>query len=237
MAIDKSTIIATVRRRSGITQDRTFQPDPNTTMLDLGVGGVYALPLVAKNGTTLTAGVDYTWNTYSSYVTLTAATDVDDVFFVTLQKAVSDEVVNETIAEAEDLVVRPALRPLYAGSALDTSPTVKALVTAHAVGRLRQYTTAGRTLEDPNYRSGWEILNEVKAMLTAIMNGSMGILDTSGDEVARAGGSVVGSFIHPDGKVTGRLNMIDRAQKWRGVIQHYWPETDPADIEDVRNLA
>ncbi len=234
---DTSSILERVRKRTGIMQEIFLHLKAGDEDVDLGVGGVYELPLVTKNGTVLTLTTHYTWSTYRSYITLVAPAADGDEVYVQAQRVISTDHILDVIDEAANMMVRPALLPLYDAADLVLSPTYDALLTAYTVGRLRQDLAKGASLEDPKYRSGLELINEVKRILDAIRSGSMGLAGTDGNEVPTREGVFVGAFLHPGGELTGRLKAVDRAQQWLGLIQNYWPEAAPEHVIDLRALA
>lgn len=235
--VDRSGIMDKVRRRTGIVEDIHINLTAGDEAVDLGKGGVYELVLVTKNGAALTITTHYTWNTYGSYLTLVTPAVAGDEMFIQAQRIFSNEYIEDVISEAEDMVVYPALKPLYEPSDLATSPTVEALVTAYTAGRLRQDKTKGATLEDPVYRSGWELIKMVQDTLKAVQSGATGLCAADGSELATKAGVYVGSFIHPDGVINGRLAAVDRSQRWLGKLEYYWPEIAPDAVIDIRRLA
>lgn len=235
--VDRSTIFDKVRRRTGIVEDLFPTLKAGEQDIDLGRGGVYELVLVTKNGTVLTRNTHYTWNTYGSYLTLVTEPADGDEMFIQVQRVFSNEYIEDIIDEAENMVVYPALKPTYEVSDLVTSPTVEALVAAYTAGRLRQDKTKGATLEDPVYRSGWELIKMVRDILAEVKTGGTGLCGPDGSELPTKDGAFVGAFIHPDGAIEGRLQAVDRAQRWIGVLETYWPEAVPAHVIDLRQLA
>lgn len=229
-------VIDVVLRRAGIVEEIHRTLKAGDEAVDLGRGGVHALPLVTKNGSPLTLVTHYTWNTYASYLTLVTPAADGDEMYIQAQRVFSTTYVQDIIDEAHNLVIYPALRTVYDVDDLPTSPTVQALAAAYATGRLRQDMTKGATLEDPVYRSGWELVRMVQDAVKAIQAGSAGISDAAGDELANLAGSFVGSFIHPGGPIEGRLGAVDRAQRWLGRLEPYWPEIKPTLVTDARGI-
>lgn len=233
---DRASIIDKVRRRASIMEEIFITLTAGEEAVDLGKGGVFELPLVTKNGTVLSRGTHYTWNTYGSYLTLVSPATDGDEMFVQVQRIFSNEYLKDIIEEAESVVVYPALQGTYDLDDLVTSPTVEALIAAYTAGRLRQDKTKGATLDDPVYRSGMELIKMVQDTVKAVAAGSVGLSAVDGTEMATRAGAFVGAFIHPDGVINGRLAAVDRAQRWLGRLEHYWPEAAPDHVMDLRQL-
>lgn len=233
---DRSSVMDKVRRRAGIVEDIFLKLTAGEESIDFGKGGVHELVLVTKNGSVLTRNTHYTWNTYGSYLTLVTPAIDGDEMFIQAQRVFTNEYIEDIIDEAESMVVYPALKPLYEVAGLLTSPTVEALIAAYTAGRLRQDKSKGATLEDPVYRSGWELIRQVESILKAIQAGSTGLCAVDGSELATKAGAYVGAFIHPDGVINGRLVAVDRAQRWLAVLETYWPERSPDNVLNLRDL-
>lgn len=236
---DSTTVSATVKRRAGLLED-ILVPGENrgsdNVTLPLRTGIVYSIEAAYKNGALIDdGGVDYAWNTFSPLVTLTAAaTDTDFYLFRALTK-MRDEVVTDFVEESRDFIMAK-LRGFYDDDDLMTLPTVEALVAARAIGYIKEELCEGVALENAKYRSGRELIDETNMILRAICRGEVGLVDASGDIVARKDGSTVGAFIHADGVVSSRIDMVDRAQQWTALFQDLWPETRPSRIVSERTL-
>jgi hypothetical protein len=235
--VDRSTVMDKIRRRTGIVEDIFKTLDAGTEDVDLGKGGVYELILVTKNGSVLTRNTHFTWNTYGSYLTLITPAQDGDEMFVQAQRVFSNDYIEDIIEEAESAVVYPALKPSYEIAGLLTSPTVEALIAAYTAGRLRQDKAKGATLDDPVYRSGWELIRMVQDTLKSIQSGATGVCAADGTELATKAGAYVGAFIHPDGAINGRLQAVDRAQRWMATLEYFWPEVAPDHVIDLRRLS
>ena len=237
---DRSSIVEKIRRRTGIVHDVHHGPQKyptGSTDIDLGQGPIYELITALRDGIAMVAGTDYTWNAYGSYIVLTSATTGRDEFFFQVQTRVSNDLIFEYIDDAQNRVIYPVLVKFYECADLAASATVDALICAYVVGRIKEeQLVKGATLEDPTYRSGWELVNEVKDIVNSIAAGEQGIVDSTGCEIAKKSGSTVGAFINPRGGVTGRLKLIDEVQRWTGVFTYFHPERDPAEQLDLRNL-
>lgn len=243
VALDTTTILSKVKRRTGILDDvlrvtetasKVKENGDGDDVIDLGKGPVYAIELAAKNGTAIVLGTDYYWNLYGSHVVLEDQAADGDHFFFKVQRMMPDAVINDFITESQRIILARLRGCGYSDPALVNYPTVQALICARTVGYIKEETSQGAALESPHYRSGNELIGEVNDILTGVCMGRVAILDDSGNEVARDDGSLVGGFRHPDGKIQGRLDVIDRAQQWTALFEHFYPEKPPIHVSSPR---
>lgn len=228
-----STIAATAKRRAKLLEyKQVFDDGPSSTglpgsgtIVDLGAGLIFDLDTLWKNGGKLTRGTDYTWSTFSTRATLTGAgaSTPGDHYTALIQVRMSNEEVDDFVDESLDFV-RGHLSAYYDDDDLMTHPTVEAIVTARTVGYLKEELAKG-ALDSPDYRSARELMAETTAMVMAIKRGEANINDSEGDVVSRREFALAGGFKHPDGASKSRLDLIDRVQRWNGIIRDYYPES------------
>lgn len=239
VSFDSQVVASVVKRRAGLIDDVqivSHSAGSAGDRLDLGSGPIYSIEKAYKNGTAITAGgTDYTWNTFSSSLTVVAAPAANDHYTFRVQRLLRNEVVDDHVDQATEYFLSK-LRPFYDSSTLVTTPTFEMLVAMRATGTIKKETARGATLDNPQYRSGLELEKAADMQALAIMRGDSAVINASGTEVSRKDGSIVGGNKHGDGAVSGRLDMLDRAQKWTQVFLDLSPERDPDDALDPRAL-
>lgn len=238
ISFDTATVSAIVKRRTGLLED-VLIPGENRASdgltLPLRTGITYEIEAAYKNGSTIAGGgTDYTWFTFSPNVLLTAAATDDDFYVFRVQTRMQPETITDFINESQDFILAK-LSPFYDISGLLTHPTVMSLVAARTIGYIKEELQEGVALENAKYRSGRELIDETTMMVKAICSGSVGLIGDDGAAVSRRDGAIVGGFIHADGDVSARIDMVDRAQKWTGIFRDLYPETRPSLIVSTRS--
>lgn len=238
ISIDSVAVASVVKRRTGLLVD-VHVPGENVrdttrTKVDLGKGQIYAIDNAYKNGIAIVRPTNYTWNLYGSLATLVvAATDADEYLF-RVQRRLSDDALNDFIDESSNLMLS-ALRPFYGDTLLASRPTFEALVVMRTVGKVKIELTKG-SRDNSDSAEGAKLVQQAEEWAKSIARGEKDLLDSSDAIVSRREGALAGGFRSADGAITGRLDLVDRFQKWTGILQEYWPETAPSLIVSPRSL-
>jgi hypothetical protein len=227
VAFDATSVSGIVKRRTGLLIDRLVTGEMvrtgSRTTLDVGAGPVYAIQAIYKNGTTLVAPTNYTWNTYSSRVTLIVPAVDTDEFLIQAQVRMSDTALNDLINESSDTIL-PALRAHYDDADLATRALTEALIAMRTAGKVKIELCKG-SRDNVDFAEGAALVREAEAITKAIQRGEMDVLDADGAAVARRDNALAGGFRNEDDlAITSRLQMVDQLQRWHGLIEYFWPE-------------
>jgi len=234
VTLDTTAIKAVVKRKAGLLRDLVYvaSGDDKTLtsgayIISLGSSIAYEIDSAYKNGTSMTEGTDYDWNTYQPNVTIPSgsAPAQNDIYVFRVQDRLRNDALDDYITEAERYVLAK-LKPYYGASAVGTHPTIANLVIDRCVGRIREDFTEGVALESARYRSGHDMKLEVEEMIRMLANGEMDVLDSSGTKVARSSGAIVGSFRHANGDIDNAQDLRERLAEYSQGYLTFYPYRD-----------